>query len=90
MKVQGLDKLTRQLDEAGKAAKLLDGDLMTVNFDPSDPASVKEAIRQMERTVDQKVARYRGNSIVDDMVRKTKAAMRDGIEKRAREARRAS
>lgn len=87
MKITGLDKLTRQLDEAGKAAKALDGDLATINFDPNDPASVRSAVREMERAVDQKVSRWRGNPLVDDMATKTKAAMRDGINKRARAAR---
>lgn len=87
MKITGLDKLTRQLDEASKAAGALDGDLATVNFDPNDPVSVQTAVRAMERAVDQKVSRWRGNPLVDDMANKTKAAMRDSINKRAREAR---
>ena len=85
--MQGLDKLTRQLDEAGKAAKALDGDLTTVNFDPSSAASVKEAVRQMERAIDQKVSRWRGNPLVDELVKKTKAAMQEQIKAKAREAR---
>lgn len=75
--IQGLDKLTRQLDEAGKAAKALDGDLTTVNFDPSSAASVNEAVRQMERAIDQKVSRWRGNPLVDELVKTTKATMRE-------------
>ena len=86
--IQGLDKLTRQLDEAGKAAKALDGDLTTVNFDPSSAASVNEAVRQMERAIDQKLSRWRGNPLVDELVKTTKAAMREQIKAKAREARR--
>ena len=86
VRIQGLDKLTRQLDEAGKAAEALDGDLTTVNFDPSNAASVSEAVRQMERAVDQKVSRWRGNPLVEELAKTTKAAMRKQINIKAREA----
>lgn len=87
VKMQGFDTLTRQLDEVGKAAQALDGDLLTLNFDAGSAASVSEAVRQMERAVDQKVSRWRGNPLVGELAETTKAAMREQININAREAR---
>lgn len=85
--ISGFNALARQFDELGKAAKALDGDLATVTFDPSDPASVRAAVRDMERAVDQKVSRWRNNPLVAGMARQTKSAMRQDISKHARKAR---
>lgn len=85
--ISGFDALARQFDELGRAAKALDGDLATITFNPSDPASVRAAVRDMERAVDQKVSRWRNNPLVVGMAKKTKSAMRQDINKRARKAR---
>jgi hypothetical protein len=83
---KGLDALTRQLDEASKAAAALDGTITTLNFNPADPGSVNAAIRDMERAVEAKVSRYRNNPLVADIVKQTKAHFRDVITQKAREA----
>lgn len=77
--IKGLDVFTRQVEESGKAADALDGTITTLNFDPSDPNSVSEAIRDMERAVDAKVSRYRNNPLVADIVKQTKTQFRDAI-----------
>ena len=84
---KGLDALTRQLDEAGKAAAALDGDIVSLNFDPADARSVQNAISEMERAVDAKISRYRTNPLVADMVKKTKVYFRQAIQEKVREAR---
>lgn len=84
--IKGLDALTRQLDEAGKAAAALDGDIVSLNFNPADAQSVEGAICEMERAVDAKVGRYRNNPLVADIIKQTKEHFRDAIRQKAREA----
>ena len=84
MKITGLDKLARQTDELARFAKAIDGDLVTVKFDPNDTTSVQEAIRQMERAVDAKAAPFRSNSLVMNLAVQTKEKFRQAI--RARKA----
>jgi ssDNA-binding replication factor A large subunit len=84
--IKGLDAFARQLNEAARAAELLDGTITTVKFDPADPASVGAAIDEMEHAVDAKVARYRSNPLVADLVKQTKAHFRDAIRQKADEA----
>lgn len=86
VKITGFDTLTRQLGDAQKAMKELDGALTTVKFDPTDQSSVRAAIRDMERAVDQKVNRYRDNPLVANVAKQTKAHFREAINKQAREA----
>jgi hypothetical protein len=42
--MQGFVKLQKQLEDAGKAFKELDGEIATARFDPHDQASVAAAI----------------------------------------------
>ena len=64
MKITGLDKLRRDLADAQRALQPLNGTIATLKFNPSDPKSVEDAIRQMEAAVDSKTAPYRGNDLV--------------------------
>ena len=82
MKITGFDKLARQTDELARFAKAIDGDLVTVKFDPDDPTSVQEAIRQMERAVDAKAAPFRSNSLVMNLAAQTKEKFRQAIRSR--------
>ncbi|WP_199555374.1 hypothetical protein [Sandaracinobacteroides hominis] len=84
--IKGLDAFTRQLAEAGKAAAVLDGNIVSLNFDPADARSIQKAIHHMERAVDAKVGRYRNNPLVADMVKQAKAQFREAIRRKAREA----
>ncbi len=45
IKVTGLDRLTRQFDDARKALANLGTELGTVKINPHDPASIDAAIR---------------------------------------------
>ena len=84
--ITGLDKLMRELKEAERALAVLDGDLLTVTIDPDDPASVRRAISDMERAVDQKVSRWRRNQLVVALAASMKDGFRAAIRKRARNA----
>ena len=62
--------------------KWLDGDLATVSVDPNDP---QPAISEMERAIDAKLARYRGNPLVDKIAKASKEHFREVILKRVEE-----
>jgi predicted sugar kinase len=85
--ISGLDKLSRELDEAQKALSALDGDLGTVSFDPNDPASIEAAVQRVELMVDERLASYSSNSIVGPMIIGLKEKYREGIIERAAAAR---
>ena len=56
--LKGLDKLQRQLKDAQEVLQRLDGELCTVNFDPHDPASIEQAVQQVETVIDEAVGRH--------------------------------
>jgi len=87
LKVLGLDKLQKQLQDAERAFRSLDGTIATLRFDPNEPASVQVAIKQMENAIDTRAGPYRGNEIVDKLASQMKAHYREQIEERARHAR---
>jgi hypothetical protein len=78
MKITGLDKLRRELADAQRALQPLNGTIATLKFNPSDPKSVEDAIRQMEAAVDSKTAPYHGN----DLVTKVAQGLKDTYRKR--------
>ncbi len=63
--------------------KSLDGTIATLKFDPADPASVKAAIREMEKAVDSKLSAYRNNPLVSKIAAGSKEQFRKAIQKRA-------
>ena len=85
VKITGLDKFQRKLEEFQKAMHSLDGTIAEVRFDPKDPASVQRAVREMEAAVDRKVAPYRRNPLVSQVVEKAKQQYRAGILERAKQ-----
>ena len=89
-KITGLDKLQRDLEDAQRAFRSLDGTIATLKFDPDDQVSVNAAIRQMESAIDNKASAYRGNAIVDGIVKELKMEYRKAIRDRAEKTRRDS
>lgn len=87
IKITGLDGLTKELDDAAKAAKALDGNFGSVKFNPNDPSSVEAAVAQIEQAIDTKIAPYQGNKIVQKLVSATKERFRQEIYDRAAKAR---
>lgn len=79
MKIEGLGKLQRELQDADRAMRTLDGTIAQLKFDPDDRQSVQSAIRQMETAIDNKVARYRGNALVSQLVAHMKEQYRQKI-----------
>lgn len=86
LKVTGLDNLQRQLEDAQRAFKALDGEVATVRVDPGNPASIEAAIRTMESAIDEKVATYRSNPFVAPLIPKMKEKYRAAILERAKTA----
>jgi hypothetical protein len=87
LKITGLDKLTRQLDDAQKALKGVDGELGSVTFDPEDPGSIEAAIKRMEAIVDERLGRFSSNPIIAPIAEGMKEQYRKGILERAAAAR---
>lgn len=86
-KITGLDKLQRELAEAQRALRDLDGELGTVSFDPFDPASIEAAIQSVNQMVDQRGGRYASNPIMEPMIEQMKKVYRDRIVEKAAVAR---
>ena len=86
-KVTGLDKLTKELEDAQRALAEIDGDIGNVSLDPHDPASIERAIVTMEQMIDAKVGRYAKNAIVGPMIEQMKEQYRAGILQKAAAAR---
>ncbi|PRA85918.1 hypothetical protein CQ054_10645 [Ochrobactrum sp. MYb29] len=87
MKISGLDKLNRQLEDAQKAFEELDGELGTVTFSPDDPASIENAIHQVEAMIDERVGRYASNPLVAPLVEAAKSQYREAIIEKSAAAR---
>jgi hypothetical protein len=87
LKIQGLDRLTKQLSDAQKALEGVDGELGGVSFDPTDPASIESAISQIEAMVDEKLGAYSSNPLIGPWANEMKEAYRQQLLERAARAR---
>lgn len=86
-KITGLDKLSRDLEDAQKAMSEMDGKLGSVSFDPHDPASIEAAIQEVERLIDERLGSYASNPIVGPLAEGMKKQYRQGIIDKAAAAR---
>jgi hypothetical protein len=86
-KISGLDELSSQLTNAQRALEALDGELGTVKFDPSDPASIEAAIQSVDTIIDEKLGQYANNPIIAPLAESMKQKYREAIIDRAAEAR---
>jgi hypothetical protein len=87
LKISGLDSLQKKMGELEKAMAELDGELGSVSFDPEDPSSIEQAIRDMEAVVDKRIGRYADNDMVAGIVDATKEQFRASILEKAAKAR---
>ena len=83
----GLDQLSRQLEQAQEAFSELDGELGTVQFDPSDPASIDAAIQHVEQLVESRVAQWPDNPLIRQVADGLNEQYREAILDRAAQAR---
>jgi len=86
-KIEGIDKLQRDLKRAQDALAELDGELGSVSFNPEDPASIDQAIAAMERIIDDRVAAYEDSKIIGSLAEEMKEQYRAMILEKAAEAR---
>jgi hypothetical protein len=86
LKITGLENLQRQLDDAQRAFRSLDGQVATVRFDPNNPESIEAAVRTMESAIDDRVSPYRNNPFVAPLIPKMKEKYREAILERAKTA----
>lgn len=86
-KITGIEKLSRDLEDAQKAMSEMDGKLGSVSFDPHDPASIEAAIREVEGLLDERLGSCASNPIVGPVAAAMKEQYRQGIIDRAAAAR---
>src|SRR5690242_19949490 len=77
--IKGLDHLQKQLHQAQEALKQLEGDLGTVNFDPSDPESIEAAMRQIDALIDERLGDYLNNPIIGPLAEGMKEKYREAV-----------
>lgn len=85
VKIEGLDALQQDLEEATRALESVDGSIGQVSFDPADPRSIEDAVRKMEELVDRRTGHLAAGSLAQKLVAKTKAALADNIRAAARD-----
>ena len=86
-KIEGLEKLQRQIAEAERAFAEVDGELGSVSFNPENPESIEAAIVSMEQMIDGRLGPYANNPLVGPMIDEMKDKYRTAIIDRAAEAR---
>ena len=87
IKIEGLDKLQRQLSEAEKAIKDLGSESVDVSFNPHDAASIEVAIQHAMSLIDHRMSTYAANPFVVPLIEQFKEASRNAILERVAEAR---
>ncbi len=87
LKIDGLDKFSRDLEEAQKAITEIDGELGSLNFDPQDPESIEAAIQETARLLDERLGSYASNLIVGQLAENMKEQYRQAILDKATTAR---
>jgi hypothetical protein len=87
LRISGFDEIQNTLSEASEALSALDGELAVLKFNSEDHFSVEAAIRQMEESIDMRLAPYQGNDIVKGIVAQMKENYREHILDMVAEAR---
>lgn len=87
MKITGLKELQRKMDQLAKFGSDLDGEIASVTFDPSDPASIEAAIQGVRDAVDAKARSYSSNDVVQNLAEQAKESFRQKLLERAAAAR---
>jgi hypothetical protein len=86
-KIEGLDELQRELDQASKALQEIDGEIGSVSFNPHAPGSIEAAISEVNRLIDDRLGSYSGNAIIGPMIEDMKEKYREALVERAAAAR---
>jgi hypothetical protein len=87
MKITGLDAIMKKTEQMSKFASEIDGELASVSFDPSDPASIEAALLQVSDAIDEKTKSYDRNDWVQNLAAELKEQTRNTILEKAAAAR---
>ena len=87
MKIEGLDKLQRQISEAQTAIEDFGRETVDVSFDAHDAASIEAAIQNAMSMIDQRMSTYAANPFVAPLIEQFKESSRKAILERATETR---
>lgn len=87
MKINGIDQLSKQVEQLEKFMKEIEGSLGKINFDPFDAESIEQAIISMENMIDQKSENYLRNPMIREIIGNLKENYRQSIIDKAAEAR---
>ena len=87
MKITGFDALASNMKELEEAVADLDGNIAHLTLDPHDAQSIEQAIQKLYAAIDDKVASYAHNEMVDNIAKELKEAGRKQILERAAAAR---
>lgn len=85
--ISGLDDLSNAMKGLQRALGELEGEFGTVSFNPEDPSSIENAISDMRKMVDEKLAKYGSNEIVSSISDEIKERFRGEILRQASNAR---
>lgn len=87
IKITGLDAIMKKTEQMSKFASELDGELASVKFDPTDPASIEAALQEVTDAIDEKTRSYERNDWVQNLAEKIKEQARNSILEKAASAR---
>ena len=87
IKITGLDAIKRKTEQMSRFASEIDGELASVSFDPSDPASIEAALQQVSDAIDDKTKSYDRNDWVQNLAAQLKEQARNAILEKAAAAR---
>lgn len=86
-KIEGLDKLSKDLEEASRALEALGGTIGEVRFDPDDPASIEIAIVSINALIDERASGFETNPLIQPLIEEMKESYRAALLEKAAEAR---
>jgi len=87
MKFTGLEAIQKKTKQMAKFAEEIDGELASVSFDPSNPASIESAIQQISDAIDEKTRSYERNDWVQNLAEQLKENARNNVLEKAAAAR---
>lgn len=87
VKITGFDAIMKKTDQMADFAKEIDGDLASVEFDPSDPASIEAALQEINDAVDEKTKSYERNDWIQSLAEQLKEQARNSVLEKAAAAR---
>src|SRR5690348_10579579 len=77
--IKGFKELERQLRDAQEAISCINGEFAQVHFDPQDQSSIDAAIAEMESAIDNRLGRFDGNLLVEQLSSNLKSQYRNRI-----------